>query len=487
MKREFDILIIGGGVVGCAIARELSKYRVNALLVEKECDVAMGISGRNSGVVHAGFYMKPGSLKAELNIKGHRMMPKLCEELDVPYQRVGKLVVAKNEQEVECLYKLKEAGDENGTKNLRIIDKEEIKKLEPNVEGIKALHSPTSAILDPFIFTIALAENALRNGIRILLDTEVLGIEENGSFTVKTTKGEFKSDFVVNSAGLFSDRISEMVGISKYKIYPCRGEYHILDKNKRDLINGMIYPVPPREFGGLGVHLTPTTDDNIFIGPSAEYIGEVDNVANTAEIMERLFKEAKELLPKISKRDLIRSFAGIRPKLIKANSKEPGDFVIEESPDVRGFINLIGIESPGLTAAPAIAEKVVEIIKKKMKLKINQKFKPKRKAPVRFSKLSDREKSELIRKNPNYGEIVCRCETVTKQEIIDALKNPLGARSIYGVRKRSKATCGRCQGGFCIPKIVKIMEELFQPPIDDITLKGEGSQLFIGKTKDLRR
>lgn len=486
MKRNsFDFIIIGGGVVGCAIARELSKYRVKTILLEKESDVAMGISGRNSGVVHAGFYMKPGSLKAETNILGHRMMPKICHELDVPYQEIGKLVVAKNEREIEHLYELKNNGDKNGTQGLRIIDREEIKKLEPEVEGIKALYSSTSAILDPFILNVALSENALQNGVRILLNTEVLSIKENSSFLVKTNKGEFRSEFVVNSAGLFSDKIAEMVGIDKYKIYPCRGEYHILDKNKRDIIRGMVYPVPPKELGGLGVHLTPTTDDNIFIGPSAEYIEEVDDTANTEQVMEKLYAEAKELLPKISKKDFIRSFAGVRPKLIKPTAKEPRDFVIEESID--SFINLIGIESPGLTSAPAIAEKVVEIIKKKKKLKNNRKFNPKRKAPVRFSKLSDQEKSELIKKNPNYGHIVCRCETVTRQEIIDALRNPLGSRNIYSVRKRCKATCGRCQGGFCTPKIVEIMEELHHPSIDDLTLKGNNSRLFIGRTKDLRK
>ncbi|RLI93351.1 MAG: FAD/NAD(P)-binding oxidoreductase [Candidatus Altiarchaeales archaeon] len=480
-----DFIIIGGGIVGCAVARELSRYEAKTILLERESDVAMGISGRNSGVVHAGFYVEPGSLKAETNVLGHRMMPKICHDLGVPYREVGKIVVAKNEGEIKDLYKLKDNGDKNGVNELRIIDREEIKKIEPEVEGIKALYSPTSAILDPFLLNIALAENALQNGVRILLNTEVTDIKGKGPFIVKTNRGEFRSEFVINSAGLFSDKIAEMVGIDRYKICPCRGEYHILDKNRRHLIHGMVYPVPPREPGGLGIHLTPTTDDNIFIGPSAEYIEEREDTANTKEIMEKLYSEAKELLPKISKKDFIRSFAGIRPKLIKPDAKKSRDFVIEESID--NFINLIGIESPGLTSAPAIARKVVEIIKRKKRLKKNRKFNPKRKAPVRFSKLSDEEKSKLIQKNPNYGRIVCRCETVTRQEIIDALKNPLGARNIYGVRKRSKATCGRCQGGFCIPKIVEIMEEFYNPSIDDLTLKGNNSRLFIGRTKDLRK
>ncbi|MEA3255337.1 MAG: NAD(P)/FAD-dependent oxidoreductase [Candidatus Altiarchaeota archaeon] len=482
MKKEYDIIIIGAGVVGCSIARELSKYQVDTLLIEKECDVAMGTSGSNSGVAHAGFYVKPGTLKAELNIKGHRVMPKLCQELDVPYQEVGKLVVAKNEDETEYLYKLKEVGEVNGTKELNVIDRERIKELEPNIEGVNALHSPTSAILDPFLLTIGLAENAVRNEVRILLDTEVLGIEVNDFFTVKTGRGKFRTEYVVNSAGLFSDRIARMVGITRYRIYPCRGEYHILDKNRRNLINGMIYPVPPKDLGGLGVHLTPTTDENILIGPSAEYIEEV-NVANTVGVMDNLFREAEELLPKVSRKDIIRSFAGIRTKLIQEGSTEPKDFVIEDAM-VNNFINLIGIESPGLTAAPAIAEKVVELIKKGRELDINQGFKPERKSPVRFNKLTPQEKTELIKRNPNYGEIVCRCETVTKQEVIDALNNPLGAGSIYSVRRRTKATCGRCQGGFCIPKIVEVINEVSHPSIEDLTLKGKGSELFIGRTRE---
>ncbi|MCK4491205.1 MAG: FAD-dependent oxidoreductase, partial [Candidatus Altiarchaeales archaeon] len=440
MKNQFDALIIGGGVVGCAIARELSRYKLRTLLVEKLSDVAMGASGRNSGVIHAGFYVKPGSLKAKLNVKGQRMMPGICQKLDVPYQRVGKLVVAKDKSEVERLYKLKETGERNGVRNLKIIDREEMRRVEPNVVGVEAMHSPDSAIVDPFILTIAFAENAIKNGVRILIDTEVLDIKENNGFVVKTNNGEFKSDLIINSAGLFSDKIAGMLGVNEHKIYPCRGEYHILDKNYRYLINGMLYPLPPEAVGGLGVHLTPTTDDNIFLGPSAEYIEDVNDTATTSPVMETLYQEARELIPKVSMNYFIRSFAGIRPKLVNKNSREPGDFVIEEP--VSNFINLQGIESPGLTAAPAIAEFVVELIGGGRELAENLKFNPERKAPVRFNKLSDQEKSELIKKNPNYGQIVCRCETVTKQEIIDALKNPLGARSIYGIRKRAKATCG---------------------------------------------
>lgn len=484
--RDCDVLIIGGGVVGCAIARELSRYEMRTVLLEKECDVCMETSGRNSGVAHAGFYMKPGTLKAELNVKGHRMLPSICSELCVPYEEIGKLVVAKNEDEIPYLKKLKENGDRNGTRNLRIIDRGEMKKLEPNIDATAALYSPTSAILDPFELTFALAENALSNGVKISLSTEVEGIGKDGVFTVETNKGNYRAGIVVNSAGLYADKIAAMVGIDEYKIYPCRGEYHILDKNRRDLIKHLVYPVPPKDVGGLGVHLTPTIHGNIMLGPSAEYICET-RASTTCEVMDQLLKEARELLPEVNRRDFIRSFAGVRPKLTPAGSTKAADFVIEEDPEVSGFINLIGIESPGLTAAPAIAEKVAGIIGESTELKPNKGFNPRRKPAVRFNQLPDEEKARLVEENPDYGQIVCRCESVTRKEILDALDNPLGVRNIDAVKRRCRAGMGRCQSGFCLPKIVEIMEEQYHMTVKDTRLNCSGSELFVGRTKDLRR
>ncbi len=485
MDRDFDVIIIGGGVIGCAIAREFSRYNISAVLLEKECDVSFGTSGRNSGVAHAGFYMQPGTLKAKTNVEGHKILPGLCKELDVPYNEIGKLVVAKQDDEIPYLEKLKKQGEQNGTKELGMIDEKRIKKLEPNIQGVQALHSPTSAILCPFTLTIALAENATRNGVKFSLNTEVRGIQNNdGKFKIKTNTGEFTSDFVVNSAGLYADKISETAGISQYKIYPCRGEYHILDKSKSALVNHLIYPVPAKDCAGLGVHLTPTVHGNIMLGPSAEYLGDNDDVGNSADVMNLLYKEAKELLPEIERRDFIRSFAGIRPKLISSGSKKPADFVIKEEPELEGFINLVGIESPGLTAAPAIANMVVDIVKGKRDLKSNSDFNPKRKGIINFGELPADKQAKLIRKNPNYGRVVCRCETITQQEIIDALDNPLGAVSFNSIKNRCRAGMGRCQSGFCKPKIVEIIREVFNPEIKDITLKGMGSELFTGRVKD---
>ncbi|ODS38410.1 MAG: FAD/NAD(P)-binding oxidoreductase [Candidatus Altiarchaeales archaeon WOR_SM1_86-2] len=495
---NFDVIIIGGGVVGCAIARELSKYKVKAALLEKESDVAMGASGANSGVVHAGFYVRHGTLKAKMNMGGHRLFERMCGDLDVPYKKVGKLIVAKNEDEIEGLSKLKDQGDANGVRGLKIIKSHEIKKLEPNVNGTAALYSPNSAITSPYLLTIALAENAKDNGIEIFLDTEVIDIEKtmlkghkggetplihhDGQpsrrlFLIKTNRGEFKSKFVVSSAGIHSDEIAKMVGIYDRTVVPCRGEYFIMDKDKGNLINSMIYPVPPKDPGGLGVHLTSTIDHNILIGPSAEFIDEKDNTKTTTEIMDQLYGEARELIPEISNKDFITAFSGIRARL-----KESDDFVIEESRKVPGFINLMGIESPGLTAAPAIAKKVVEMLKEDTRLKPNPTFNPKRKCTIRFDELPDKEKSKRIEENPDHGEIVCRCENVTKQEIIDALNNPLGVRTVKGIKYRARAGMGRCQGGFCLPRIVEIMRE-DGIKTDEVMLKGKGSYLFVGKTK----
>ncbi len=482
-----DVIVIGGGVIGCAIARELSRYDIDSILLEKECDVGAGISGRTSGVAHAGFYIQPGTLKAELNIKGHMRLPSLCTELDVPYKEIGKLVVAKNDNEIPYLKKLKSVGEKNGTRKLKIIDKEEVRRLEPNIEAALALHSPTSGIIDPFELTIALAENALENGVNFSLSTKVQDItRKDDLFTVKTNRGEYTSKLIVNSAGLFSDRVAEMAGIYRYKIYPCRGQYHIIDKNKSHLINHLIYPVPPEDVGGLGIHLTPTTHGNILIGPSAEYICEPET-STTCEVMDQLYNEAKEMLPSINKRDFIRSFAGVRPKLTCPGSLDPADFVIEEDSEVSGFINLIGIESPGLTAAPAIAEKVCEIINESTQLKTKKDHNPRRKRPPRFNQLTDEEKAKLICENPDYGQIICRCETITRKEILDALNNPLKVKNIDAIKRRCRAGMGRCQGGFCLPKIAQIMEESGGVKADEIRLNCEGSELFVGKTKDFRR
>lgn len=481
-NNHFDMVIIGGGVVGSAIARELSKYKVNVAVLEKEEDVGWGISCRNSGVVHAGFNNKPSTLMAQFCVEGNKSFAELCSQLDVPFKKIGKLVVAKKKEEIKGLQKLKQQGDTNGVNNLQIINFHEVKRLEPNIEGIAALYSPATAITSPYLLTIALAENALDNGVSFFLNTEVKSITRlnNSHFRIKTNKREFTSSYVINSSGLYSDYIARMVGIKKYRLYPCRGEYHILDKNVSWLINHLVYPVPQAGAGGLGIHLTPTIDGNILIGPSNEYIKRKDNFSTTSQIMKMLSAEAGEFLPLISPGYIIRSYSGLRAK--QAPSSEGGfwDFVIRESDTVDNFINLIGIESPGLTAAQPIAKRVVEIINKKERLDSNPSFNPFRKGILRFEEQDEETKKTLIKQEPDYGEIVCRCEKITKKEILEAANNSLGARSLISIKYRTRAMMGRCQGGYCLPRIIEILRENFNLVPREITLKGKNSSLLTG-------
>jgi len=482
----YDVVIIGGGVVGCAIALELSKYKVNVAVLEKEDDVGWGISCRNSGVVHAGFNNKPGTLMAQFCVEGNKSFAALCRQLDVPYKKIGKLVVAKKKEEIKGLQKLKQQGDTNGVDNLQIIDLNEVKRLEPNIEGIAALYSPETAITSPYLLTIALAENALDNGVSFFLNTQVKSITRlnNSRFKINTAKGEFSSSYVINSAGLYADKIARMVGIKKYRLYPCRGEYHVLDKNVSWLINHLIYPVPQAGAGGLGIHLTPTIDGNILIGPSNEYIKIKNNFSTTSPVMKMLSAEVRKFLPLISPGYIIRSYSGLRAK--QAPSSEGGfwDFVIEESDTVKNFINLIGIESPGLTAAQPIAKRVVEIINKKERLSPNPNFNPSRKGILRFEEQDKETKEALIKQDPNYGEIVCRCEKVTKKEILEAINNPLGAKSLISIKYRTRAMMGRCQGGYCLTRIIEILREYFNLNPQEILLKGDNSYLLTGYRSD---
>lgn len=487
MDLEFDVLIIGGGVIGCSVAREFSKYKLNVALVEKEWDVCGGASKANSGVVHSGIYSQPGSLKTKTCVEGNALFSNLAKELGVEFKRIGKLVVARNEEEINGLEKLKEVGEINEVPRLEFINEEEVKKLEPNVLCVKALKVPTAGIVSPYQFTIALAENALENKVKIFLDAKVQDIHlKDGHFIVKTKRAEFRTRYVINCAGLHSDTIAGMVGIKKYKIYPSKGEYLILDKSFEHLINHMIYPPPENVCGGLGIHLTPTIEGNILIGPSAEYIEDKEDTSTTKNGMDKLLEGVKSFLGDALKNAFIQGYAGIRCKLVDEGAKESGDFIVEEDQNIKGFINLMGIESPGLSASPAIARLVVNLIEKNEKLKLKQDYKI-RKAKMRFDHLDLESKEKLIREKPNHGHLICRCEKVTKQEIIDALSNPLEVRTLSGIKYRSRATMGRCQGGFCKPRIIKIIEELYHPNVEDITLRGEGSSLFIGKTKDLRR
>jgi len=488
VKNYYNVIIVGGGVIGTAIARELAKYKLSTAILEKESDVGLKASTSNSGVIHAGFSYPPGSLKAELCMRGNELIKDLTEKLGVPFNKTGKLVVAFNRKSLAKLYEYEKISKKNGAE-VRLIGGEEVRKMEPNLAPcLAALYSPNSAIINPFQFITALAENALHNGVDILLNTEVKNIDRKGTkFEICTSKNNLICDYVINAAGLYSAEIARKYsGEDNYKIFPCKGEYHVLDKNISYLISHLIYPVPfindTKSIGGSGIHLTPTTDGNILIGPSDEYIEKRNDYSTTNEIMDLLTKEAKKFVPKISSKDIIKSYSGIRSKIVPPEIGGYTDFVIEKSPDYDSFLNLIGIESPGLTAAPGIAEYVVNMIDKDLNLKHSESFYPEREKPVVFADLPENEQNILIEKNPNYGEIICRCEKVTRQEILDALNNPLGVRTIKSLRNRTRITMGRCQGGYCLERVADIMLEEGLD-LSQITLDGEGSNLFSGLLK----
>ena len=483
-KKQYDVIVIGSGVVGSAIARELSRYDLNVGVLEKELDVVCETSGRNSGVLHAGFNNKPGSLMAKFCVEGNQGFDKVAKELNIPFKRTGKLVTGFSDEDIKVLEELKEKGDKNGVKGLEIVSEKRIKELAPNVKGTKALYSPMTGILDPFIYTIALAENACENGVEFYLGREVKEIKRKEEcYEIITNKETYFTKWVINSAGLNSDKVARMLGITDYTIYPCRGEYFILDQKAGKYLNIPAYPVPNKKEGGLGIHLTPSIHGNIFIGPSADYIDENDNYSATEEVMDMLVREGRKILPQIKREHFIRNFSGIRPKLVSKEKGGYADFVIEEREEIPNVINLVGIESPGLTSAVPIARYVVEKIKNKEILKENKKFNPIRKGIVKFSEQSEEKQAELIRENPDYGEIICRCETITKAEILSAVRNPLGVGTITGIKYRTRAMMGRCQGGYCQTRIAEIIMKEKNSNTDELKYSRENGKMFVGKVR----
>ena len=484
LEHTFDILIIGGGAVGCAVARELSRFRLRVAVLEKECDVAAGASGRNSAVVHAGFNNRPGSLMAKLCVEGSRGFGALCRELDVPYRKTGKLLVAFDEADLATLRRLKAQGEENGCEGLRLLSQEELRARLPQVGGIGAMESPNTAIFDPFQYTVGLAENAAGNGVRFFLSHPVTAIRPEGEKFAVTAGGKvFHAKWLVNCAGLYSDKISALAGVEGYRIYPCRGEYFILDKSAGEMLSVPIYPAPKAGAGGLGVHLTPTVHGNLLIGPSAEYIDAPDDVSSTKPVMDQLFREARQLLPALERRHIIGAYCGLRPKQAPPGEGGFRDFVIREEPKCPGLINLIGIESPGMTASMPIARMVRELLAGSVDLVEKEDFIPERRGILRFREQTRERQAALIREDPDYGEVFCRCQTVTKAEIRQAIENPLGVRSISGIKYRAWATTGRCNGGYCLPKIAELLTTEYGRSPEEVTYRGDGSPLFTGRVK----
>ena len=484
MEQRYDVLIIGGGVVGSAIAREMSRYQLKIGVLEKNLDVCYETSGRNSAVVHGGFAYDTGTLKARLCVEGNRMMDQLSEELDFRFQRCGKVLVGNTDEDMETLKRTLKQGEANGARGLVIIDKERLHELVPAVVGEFAMFSPYSGILDPFNYTIALAENAHDNGVDYYLDHEVTAIERDGDgvYRLATDKGTFSARWVVNSAGLGCGRISDMLGIKGYKVIGSKGDYIILDKRTGPLLPMPVYPVPSNTY--MGIHVTNTTDGNVIIGPNAETVSDFAYYGVPQENMDFLADSASDLWPCIHKSDYIRNYSGILPKWVDDQGVIQ-DFRIEIRDDLAPrAINLVGIESPGLTAAVPIARYAIGLMKEREELKPNPDFNPVRRGIVRFAEQPMEEQARLIAANPDYGEVVCRCEKVTRAEILQAIHNSLGVDTMVGIKYRTRSMMGRCQGGYCQMRIAKMIEEELGKAETDVRYARAGSQMFFGKVRE---
>ncbi len=476
-----DVIIIGGGVVGCMIARELSKYNLAITLVEKNEDVACGTSKANSAVIHAGFDAKPGTLKAKLNVRGNTFFPALCEELDVPFKNNGSLVLAFDDEEINTVGELMERGKTNGVPGLDYWDTDKILEVEPYLKKTvrRALYAPTAGIICPYEFTIALAENSYQNGVKYLFEAPVTGVEKitDENLVVRTSKGDLQGKYVINAAGLFADEISKLAGAEEYQIIPRKGEYLIFDKEYGYLAQMVLFPTPSKI--SKGILVCPTVDGNVFIGPNSNNIDDKTDVSVQREGIEEIISGGKKIVPDLPLKNIITSFAGLRASSTK------GDFIIEASQKVKGFINVGGIESPGFTSSPAIAEMIVEIlINEGLKLEKKNNFIPHRPRKYRFREMDNEAREKLIKQNPDFGHVICRCETVTKGEIVDAIRRPLGARSIDGIKRRTRAGMGRCQGGFCSPKVLAILAEELKVKPTVIRKANGGSEVLLGKIKE---
>lgn len=482
-----DVIIVGGGIIGAIIARELSRYQLRITLVEKMADIAFGGSTKaNTGIIHAGYDDQPGTLKAQLCVKGNRLWPDIARELGVPFQRTGSLVVAFNEAEAHTLLELKDRGETNGVPCLEIIeDHEKLRSMEPNLNktAVAALHAPTAAITSPYEMAVALAENARQNGARITLNAEVKTIVLKGGSVrgVRTSKGLLEADHLINAAGVSSDAISAMAGIDTFSITPVRGEYFVFDKRLRDVVQRVLFPVPTPLSKGIVV--THTTSGNLLIGPNANGIDDKTDLSTTTRGLDEVFGGALKLVPRLSsKRNLIIThFAGLRAE------SSVGDFIIESYEEPRGFINVAGIKSPGFASAPAIAEMVICLLKEQgLELKKKANFDPNHTPiPKAIDDVANHRLTCLLAEDPGYGHMVCRCEHVSEGEIVEAIKR--GATTLDGIKFRTRAGMGRCQGGFCTPHLLRILSRELGIPVEDVTKRGGGSKIVPYKAKSLLR
>ena len=473
----YDVIIVGGGVIGCAIARALSRYQLKLCLLEREEDVCTGTTKANSAIVHAGFDAEPGSQKALFNVQGSRMMEPLCRDLDIPYSRCGSLVLSFDIADRPRLEALLQRGCENGVESLEIVEGDALRAMEPNLSdsAVAALHAPTGAIVCPFTLTYALAENAAANGTEFFFDTCVERIErtEHG-FTVYTNNGMFESRTVINAAGVHADELHNQLCENKLRIAARRGEYCLMDKTEGHLVSRTIFQLPGAM--GKGVLVTPTVHGNLLTGPTASDQEDRDDTATTADGLAQVAAAASLSVKRLPMNRVITAFAGLRAHIVEGAN----DFVIGENAD--GFFEATGIESPGLSSAPAIGVYLADLVAKKLDAAEKVHFISKRRGITPLKELPLAARQAIIEKDSSYGQIICRCEQISEGEIIEAIRR--GARSLDGVKRRVRAGMGRCQGGFCAPRVMEILAREMQRNTADLTKSGGESRLITGNTKE---
>lgn len=472
----FDVAIIGCGVIGAATAYTLARYQLKVLVLEAENDVADGTTKANSAIIHAGYDPEPGTRMARLDVLGNRLAGEICERLDVPFKRNGSLVLAFSEEEIPHLKKLYSNGVANGVPGIRLLDAAQVRELEPNLSDrvVAALYAPSAGVISPWEYALAMAQVAVRNGVRLERGSRVTAIRklEGEGYELHTGTGDYQARRVINAAGLHSEEIHNMVAPPSFHIQPTRGQYYLLDKSEGSRVNCVIFQCPTKL--GKGILVSPTVHGNLIVGPDAELV-DGDDTSTTAAALEQVAELGRKSVPSVDLRASIRNFAGVR-----ANS-DRGDFVIEEA--APGFIDLAGIKSPGLSSAPAIALEAVELLKGTgLELREDPDFVDGRRRP-RFKELSEAEKRALIAKDPAYGRVICRCETVTEGEILEAVRAPIPPVSVDGVKRRCSAGMGRCQGGFCGPRVLEILSrELHRDPTEILKDKA-GTVILTGQTK----
>ena len=473
----YDVAVIGAGVVGGMIARTLSAYRLRIVLIEKAHDVATGATAANSAIVHAGFDAKEGTLKAKLNVRGSEMMAGVCEELGVKYRNNGSLVIGFNEADGEMLHTLYERGLKNGVKGLKLLSGDEARALEKNLSQnvTCALHAPTGAIVCPYELTFAAVGNAMDNGAELLLDSEVTALRrEDDHFVITAGERELCARYVVNAAGVYSDAVARMAGDDSFTVHARRGEYVLLDKEMGQTVSHTVFRTPGPM--GKGILVSPTVDGNLLLGPTSVDQTDKEDKSTTAEGLARVMKEAGENVNGLRFGATITSFCGLR------SVGDTGDFIINVP--LHGFVNVAGIESPGLSSAPAIGEYVRDLLKDDgLELEPKSDWQPRRAALHAFRNMSMEEKNKVIAKDRSFGRVICRCETVTEGEILQAIRTNPKPRDLDGIKRRTRAQMGRCQGGFCSPYIVELLARELNIPYEEVTKFGGGSRINLGKTK----